>query len=104
MTKWNCIKCGYVTTDNMVIWWDNCPSCWAVESFLIIPKNMNNILFKAIVGVVNEYYDLQVILNHHESSVKLWDLNYNHVGTICNWADFQYFFGMYFYRMFKEVE
>ncbi len=103
MTKRNCVKCGYVTTDNMVIWGD-CPSCWAVDSFLIVPKNMDNILFKAIIAVVDEHYNLETILNHDESGVELWNLDYCRIRTIKTWNDFQFFFGMYFYRIFKEVE
>jgi len=103
MTEWNCVKCGYITTDNMMIW-KGCPSCWSVNSFLIVPKNMDNFLFQVIVTVVNEYYDLETILNHDESGVELWDLDYHCIRTIKTWEDFKYFFGMYFYRMFKEVE
>jgi hypothetical protein len=103
MTKWNCVKCGYVTTNNMIIW-GICPSCWAEDSFLIIPKNMNNILFKAVIAVVDEYYDLETILNCDESGIELWDMDYNRIRTIKTWEDFKYFFGMYFYRIFKEVE
>jgi hypothetical protein len=97
---WGCPNCEFTTETGQV---GICPYCRC--DVLVIPQNMDNDLFKAIVAVVDGYYELEVILTRQESAVELWSTSDGaFVRTIKNWEDFKYFFGMYFYRMFKEVE
>jgi len=93
---WNCVECGWTTTDNTV---RNCQLC--TGSLLIVPQNMDNDLFLAIDYLLTYYYKLGSILNNLETGVELYS-NYEKIATIRNWEDFKEFFGNYFYRQFKK--
>ena len=100
MREWNCVNCGWITSDNTV---NKCDVC--TDALLIVPLRMNNALHLAVDEIVTFFYKLDTSLNQREDAVELYSQfgNCEKIATIRNWEDFRRFFGDYFYRQFEAV-
>ncbi len=101
MTRiFECMNCNWQTASGR---FSTCFKCGC--DVLLIPKNMENHLFKSVIVLVREYYEIDAILNNHENAVELYDVDTRGLLFIIkDWKDFEYFFGRYFYHRMKESE
>ena len=95
MRKWNCVCCGWTTTDYTI---DSCPDCRC--NMYLIPKRLNNNLFLATICIIEDYYSgIEAILDNNEDALDICEIHSGkRLKIIKDWNDFEYFFGRYFTR------
>ncbi len=97
---WKCVYCRWETGINTK---NSCDLCGC--DLLIVPRKMENHLFKSVILLVREYYVLDAVLNNSQTAVDLFDVETGkRLYVIERWEDFMQFFGNYFYYLMKESE